>query len=96
MARFALGEFEHLVLLAIVRLGGEGYGVPIIREIESRTGREISHAALYLTLRRLESKGLLRSRTASRIPDGAADPAAIIEFNPRVSIVSERPEKLCS
>lgn len=56
-----LGEFEHVVLLAAARLAGRGYGVSIRREIEDRTGREVSVGAVYATLDRLESKGLLTS-----------------------------------
>lgn len=61
MSREALGEFEQLVLLAIVHLGDDVYGVPIADEIERRTGRPVSAAAVYVTLRRLEQKGLLSS-----------------------------------
>jgi len=61
MTREALGEFEQLVLLAIVRLGADVYGVPIAAEIGRRTGRTVSNAAVYVTLRRLELKGLLSS-----------------------------------
>jgi DNA-binding PadR family transcriptional regulator len=59
-----LGEFEQLVLLAVVRLtaaGDEPYGVAIVDEIERRTKREVARAAVYVTLRRLEEKGLLAS-----------------------------------
>lgn len=56
-----LGEFEQIVLLAVLRLGEEAYTVPIIDEIERRTGREVAHAAVYVALRRLEKKGLVRS-----------------------------------
>jgi DNA-binding PadR family transcriptional regulator len=56
-----LGEFEQMVLLAIIRLDGEVYGVPICDEIERCTGRETSPAAVYVTLRRLEDKGLVTS-----------------------------------
>ena len=59
--REALGEFEQLILLAAVHLGDDVYGVPIADEIERRTGREVSPAAVYVTLRRLEQKGLLSS-----------------------------------
>jgi DNA-binding PadR family transcriptional regulator len=59
--REALGEFEQLVLLAILHLDGEVYGVPIVDEIERRTARTVSPAAVYVTLRRLERKGLLES-----------------------------------
>ena len=50
----ALGEFERIVLLAVLQLGNEAYGVPIVEEIEPRTGRTVSRAAVYATLRRLE------------------------------------------
>jgi DNA-binding PadR family transcriptional regulator len=57
----ALGELEQIVLLAILQLEGEVYGVPIVEEIERRTGRAVSRAAVYVTLRRLETRGLLSS-----------------------------------
>jgi DNA-binding PadR family transcriptional regulator len=63
--REALGEFEQLVLLAIMHLDGEVYGVPIVDEIERRTGRSVAPAAVYVTLRRLEEKGLLSSKMSS-------------------------------
>ena len=55
-----LGEFEQLVLLAILRLGDDAYGVTIAGELESRAGRRVSRGALYTTLDRLETKGLVR------------------------------------
>lgn len=61
MSRETLGEFEQLVLLAILHLGDDVYGVPIVDEIERRTGRKVAQAAVYITLRRLEQKGLLTS-----------------------------------
>ncbi len=59
--RDTLGEFEQMVLLAILRLGEDVYGVPIVDEIARRTGREVAPAAVYVTLRRLEEKGMLAS-----------------------------------
>jgi len=56
-----LGEFEQMVLLAILHVKGDAYGVPIMEEIEARTGRSISRAAVYVTLRRLEKRGLVTS-----------------------------------
>jgi len=56
-----LGEFEQMVLLAILHAKGEAYGVPIVEEIERRTGRAVSRAAVYVTLRRLEKRGLVSS-----------------------------------
>jgi PadR family transcriptional regulator, regulatory protein PadR len=58
----ALGEFEQVVLLAILRLADNAYGVTIRREITACTEREPAPGALYTTLDRLETKGLLRSR----------------------------------
>jgi PadR family transcriptional regulator PadR len=57
-----LGEFEQLVLLALVHLGPDAYGASVRREIEQRAGREVSISAVYTTLERLEQKGCVRSR----------------------------------
>ena len=67
-ATAVLGEFEQLVLLALVRLGPEAYGATIRREIEARTGRELAISAVYITLDRLEVKGLVRSRIGDPTP----------------------------
>jgi DNA-binding PadR family transcriptional regulator len=56
-----LGEFEHAVLVAIVHLEDDAYGVTIRREIESRTGRSVTVGALYTGLDRLERKGYVTS-----------------------------------
>jgi DNA-binding PadR family transcriptional regulator len=56
-----LGEFEQIVLLAVLRLGDEAYGVPIRQEIETRTRRAVTVGALYRTLDRLEAKGFVTS-----------------------------------
>jgi PadR family transcriptional regulator len=63
-----LGEFEQIVLLAVVRLGKEAYGVPIRREIAERAGRQVTVGALYATLDRLEAKGLVHSWFADPTP----------------------------
>ena len=62
MARATLGEFEHQVLLSILRLGGDAYSVPVVLELEKTTGREVAQAAVFIALRRLEKKGHLTSR----------------------------------
>ena len=62
MTRRGLGEFEQQVLLTILHMGGEGYSVPMVLEMEERAGREVSQAAVYIALRRLEEKGLVSSR----------------------------------
>jgi len=59
--RDALGEFEQSVLLAIIHLEDEAYGVTIRREIEDRTGRSVAVGALYTALDRLERKGYVTS-----------------------------------
>jgi DNA-binding PadR family transcriptional regulator len=61
MPPYALGEFEHLVLLALVRLGGRGHAAPVVAELERATGRSVSPAAVFIALRRLEQRGLARS-----------------------------------
>jgi DNA-binding PadR family transcriptional regulator len=63
-----LGEFEQMVLLAVLRLGDQAYGGSVSREIEERTGRSVSRGALYVTLDRLEEKGLLRSLLGQPTP----------------------------
>jgi DNA-binding PadR family transcriptional regulator len=60
----ALGEFEQMVLLAVLCAGqgdGQAYGVTVHRELERRTGRRVARGAIYMTLDRLEKKGLLTS-----------------------------------
>jgi DNA-binding PadR family transcriptional regulator len=64
-----LGEFEQIVLLAVLRLGEDAYGVPIRSEIERRTGRSLTVGALYSTLDRLEHKGLVSSRFSDPTPE---------------------------
>jgi DNA-binding PadR family transcriptional regulator len=63
-----LAEFELYVMLAIARLADEAYGARVRQEIEARTGRPVSIGALYTTLARLESKGLLTLRTQQSVP----------------------------
>jgi DNA-binding PadR family transcriptional regulator len=58
----SLGEFEHHVLLAALRLGDDAFTASILDEIEAATEREVSAAAIYIALRRLERAGLVRSR----------------------------------
>jgi DNA-binding PadR family transcriptional regulator len=58
----ALGEFEHHVMLALQRLGGRAHGAPVVSELELATGRPVSPASVFIALRRLEQRGLTRSR----------------------------------
>ena len=68
MAKDLLGEFEHQVMLAILRLGSESYSVALVLELEETTEREVAPAAVYIALRRLEAKGLLTSRMTRAEP----------------------------
>jgi DNA-binding PadR family transcriptional regulator len=58
----SLQHFELHVLLAMLRQGGETYSVPLVLELEKRTGRSVSQAAVFIALSRLEKKGLVASR----------------------------------
>ena len=69
MSHPSLGEFEQIVLLAVLRLGDEAYGVTILGEIAARTGRNPSPGALYTTLHRMEDKGLVTFRDGSPTPE---------------------------
>lgn len=64
----SLGEFEQVVLLTVLRLREDAYGVPIRAKIAACTGREPAPGALYTTLDRLEEKGLLTSRFGDPTP----------------------------
>src|SRR5438093_12938236 len=78
-----LGEFEHVVLLAVLRLGDEAYAVPIIDEIERCTGRSISRGSVYITLDRLETKGYLRSWLADPTPERGGRAKRYYALRPR-------------
>ena len=64
-----LGEFEQIVLLAVLRLGKNAYGVTILEEIEQRTGRSVMIGAVYATLDRLEIKRYISSSVGSPTPE---------------------------
>jgi len=64
-----LGEFEHIVILALLRLADRAYGVTVRQEIEERTGREVSIGAIYATLDRLEAKGYVKSVVGEPTPE---------------------------
>jgi PadR family transcriptional regulator len=69
MGRQNLGELEQIVLLAVLRVGPDAYGVPIRGEIEARTGRSLTVGALYRTLDRLEEKGYVASSFGDPTPE---------------------------
>jgi DNA-binding PadR family transcriptional regulator len=78
-----LGEFEQIVLLAILRLGQEAYGVPIRLDIEQRTGRAVTVGALYRTLDRLEDKGYISSVFSDPIPERGGRSKRYFTVRPR-------------
>jgi PadR family transcriptional regulator PadR len=70
MARHAsLGEFELIVMLVLIRLGEEAYGVPISREMERQTGRAVALGSVYAALERLEEKGYVSSTVGDPTPE---------------------------
>ena len=74
-----LGEFEHMVLAAILRLGEGAYGTAIIKEIESETGRQVPSGSLSVTLDRLENKGHLKSRMGNADPTRGGRPKRFVD-----------------
>jgi PadR family transcriptional regulator PadR len=64
-----IGDFEQLILFALVRLGRDAYGVSIRREIDARTGRTVSPGALYTALDRMEARGFVTSRLGDPTPE---------------------------
>jgi PadR family transcriptional regulator PadR len=64
-----LGNFELMVLLAVMRVGEDAYGVPISREIEEQAGHQVAVASVYSALQRLEEKNLVSSRLGEATPE---------------------------
>lgn len=82
MSHQGLGDFEQMVLLAILQLDGEVYGVPVVDEIERRTGRSVSRSAVYVALRRLEDKGLVSSWMSDPVPERGGKPRRCVKVEP--------------
>lgn len=74
MSKTTLGDLEFLVLLAILRLGDDAYGVPIARELDRRAGRDLSRATVYVTLQRMEEHGLVSSELSPPRDDRGGRP----------------------
>ena len=79
----SLGEFEQVVLLAVLRLGDGAYAVPVQEEILRCTGREVSRGSIYITLDRLETKGYLKSRLADPTPERGGRAKRYYTLRPR-------------
>ncbi|HWC98488.1 MAG TPA: helix-turn-helix transcriptional regulator [Candidatus Sulfopaludibacter sp.] len=69
MDREHLGGFEYVVILGLMRLHNDAYGVTVRQEVEARTGRDVSIGAVYATLDRLEAKGYVKSRVGEPTPE---------------------------
>jgi DNA-binding PadR family transcriptional regulator len=69
MSREALGNFELMVLLAILRVGEDAYGVPIAHELEESSGKDVLMGSVYAALDRLETKGFVSSRLGDPTPE---------------------------
>jgi PadR family transcriptional regulator PadR len=82
MGREALGELEHQVLLAILRLGDEAYSVSVVQELEEQTGRSVAQAAVFIAMRRLEAKELLSSRVDDQEIPGRGRIRRYFELSP--------------
>ena len=72
-----LGEFELMILLTIIRLGDDVYGVPLSKELAVMRGRDVSVASVYAALDRLELKGLIASSLGESTPSAAAERSGI-------------------
>ena len=64
----AIGELETLILLAVLRIGEQAYGVSVRDELEVRTGRRLTRGAIYTALRRLEQKGFVQGELGEPTP----------------------------
>ena len=78
-----LGELEHLILLAILRLRDNAYGLSVARELQTHAQRPLSRGALYTSLERLELKGLLRWRLETGGPERQGLPKRVYSLTPR-------------
>src|SRR5207249_11863297 len=67
--REQLGNFELMVMLTLIRLGENAYGVPISEELEKRTGRDVAIGSVYAALERLEDKGFVTSELGEATPE---------------------------
>jgi PadR family transcriptional regulator PadR len=79
----SLGELEHLVLLAVLQLGDDAYGVPVLEMLQTRGRRDLSRGALYTVLERLEVKGMLRSERGEELVQRGGRPRRYFQVTPR-------------
>jgi DNA-binding PadR family transcriptional regulator len=77
-----LGEFEQVLLLAVLRLGDDAYGVRIMRELEASIGRTVSRGSVYVTLDRLEDKGWIESESVATPSGRGGRPRRVVTVTP--------------
>ncbi len=77
-----LGEFEQMLLLAVMRLGNEAYGVRLMEELETRVGRNVSRGSVYVTLDRMEDKGWISSELSASKPERGGRPRRMVRVTP--------------
>lgn len=77
-----LGQFEQLILFALLQLGDDAYGVTIREAIEERTGRTVSAGAIHTTLGRLEERGLVRSEVERSVEGRTGRPRKFYRLRP--------------
>ncbi len=78
-----MGELEQLILLTVLRLGDDAYGVPILERLEAKANRRLSRGALYTALDRLEAKGLLKSRLGEALAERGGRPRRYYQVSAR-------------
>lgn len=83
MAENSAGEFERLVMLAILHLGEGAYGASILEELEQRTGRGTASGAVYVALKRLEQKGFISSRLGEPTPERGGRAKRLVRLEAR-------------
>jgi DNA-binding PadR family transcriptional regulator len=91
--RDSLGEFEHIIVLALLRLGDRAYGVTVRQEIESRTRREVSIGAVYATLERLETKGYIKSHRGDPTPQRGGRSKRFFRVTPKGAAAVHRTQR---
>ena len=82
MGKRPLGEVEHLVLLAVLRLRGEAFALDVLHELDRHAGHEVSRGTLYKTMERLEAKGLLTWDVEEGAPERGGHPRRRFSVTP--------------
>lgn len=82
MPKSFLGEFEQMVLLAILQRGDTAYGIEVRKELERSARREVSRGAFYTTLDRMEAKGYVKWKTMPSAADRGGMPQRLFKVNP--------------